>query len=138
MTEIGRINVIAKNHRVIMAERKCYHMRITMQSSIPPSDYTNQQWQNDLAELKEKIEPSPRKRMVTIRESAKKTESGSYYGKTQYQYYCAFINDILEQIRSGQEAFCYYVYQVIDVLRFEKEVDVNYIEKYRYFFLHKQ
>lgn len=42
-----------------------------------------------------------------------------YHGKTQYQSYCDFINDILKNIRSGGLDYCYYIYQIADLLRYE-------------------
>ena len=43
---------------------------------------------------------------------------GEYYGTTNYQEYCSFINDILSNIRSGQIDYVYYIYQITDLLKF--------------------
>lgn len=43
---------------------------------------------------------------------------GEFYGQTNWQSYCAFINDILNNIRHGQEDYCYYIYQIMDLVKF--------------------
>lgn len=43
---------------------------------------------------------------------------GSYYGNTGWQSYCAYINDVLGCIRSGRTDYCYYISQIIDLLKF--------------------
>ena len=37
---------------------------------------------------------------------------------TTWQEYCRFINDILTNIESGQVDYCYFVYQILDLLKF--------------------
>lgn len=44
-----------------------------------------------------------------------------YYGDTLWQQYCKFINDILKSIRSGDEDYCFYIYQIAELLRYEHE-----------------
>lgn len=44
----------------------------------------------------------------------------SYDGDTQYKTYCKFINGILSSIRSGGKDYCYFIYQIAELLRFEK------------------
>ena len=69
-----------------------------------------------------------------------------YYGKSQYQYYCDFINDILSQIRKGKIDYCFYIYQIADLLKYEHDylnatwlekescfrVSINNVEQYSY------
>ena len=43
---------------------------------------------------------------------------GTYYGRTNWQEYCRFINDVLKNIRSGQIDYCYYIYQIEELLKF--------------------
>ena len=45
----------------------------------------------------------------------------AYYGKTQYQYYCDFINGILKNIRRGEVDYCFYVYQIEELLKYEHD-----------------
>lgn len=47
--------------------------------------------------------------------------AGSYYGPTNWQAYCSYINDVLRNIRAGQVDYCYYMYQIMDLLKFHYE-----------------
>lgn len=47
--------------------------------------------------------------------------AGSYCGPTGWQAYCSYINDVLRNIRAGQVDYCYYMYQIMDLLRFHYE-----------------
>lgn len=54
----------------------------------------------------------------------------SYHGDTQYQYYCRYINDILWSIRHGKVDYCYYIYQIAELLRFEHDrLQAVYLEQ---------
>lgn len=58
----------------------------------------------------------------------------TYHGKTQYQYYCDFINDILSNIRKGGIDYCFYIYQVAELLKYEYDkLQVRYLEKEKCF-----
>lgn len=43
---------------------------------------------------------------------------GTYYGQSNWQEYCSYINDILKNIRAGQIDYCYFIYQIMDLLKF--------------------
>lgn len=43
---------------------------------------------------------------------------GEFHGQTNWQSYCSYINDVLNNIRSGQTDYCYYIYQITDLLKF--------------------
>lgn len=45
--------------------------------------------------------------------------SYTYHGETMYQRYCDFINGILSTIRAGESDYCFYTYQIAELLRFE-------------------
>ena len=53
---------------------------------------------------------------------------GEYYGCTSWQSYCAYINDILSNIRAGQVDYCYYIYQILDLVKFHYN---NLMTRYR-------
>ena len=56
---------------------------------------------------------------------------GMYYGDTNWQQYCAFINDILKNIRSGSVDYCYFLYQIMDLLKFHpNELCTRYVDGY--------
>ena len=46
---------------------------------------------------------------------------GNYQGQTNWQEYCAYINDILRNIRAGQIDYCYFIYQITDLLKFHHD-----------------
>ena len=49
-------------------------------------------------------------------------ESGNTYtGDTQWQRYCKYINSVLVAIRKGEVDYCYFVYQIQDLLKFEHD-----------------
>lgn len=86
---------------------------------------TNEDWQLYFNVLRNKIIPSSNKRMQLF--SSYSLSYGihgygaKYHGNTNYESYCKFINGVLKAIRSGELDFCYYVYQVQDLLRYEHE-----------------
>lgn len=43
---------------------------------------------------------------------------GTYHGCTNWQEYCSYINNVLQNIRSSQIDYCYYIYQIMDLARF--------------------
>ena len=97
----------------------------------PPKDYTNQQWQSDFEILKQFVIPSQESEMRIIRDTSL---YGSYHGKTQYQNYCSFINNILKNIRGGEVDYCFYIYQITDLLKYEQErLEVQWLQSERCF-----
>lgn len=84
-----------------------------------PTNYTNYQWQQDFQELKNEIKPSRFKYMSVG--AINTLPHQRYKGKTQYQCYCDFINGILKSIRAGQKDYCFYVYHVEDLLKYEHD-----------------
>lgn len=64
---------------------------------------------------------------------------GEYYGTTNWQEYCSFINDILKNIRSGQVDYCYYIFQIIDLLKFHlDDLRTKYCDGYWEVWLERQ
>lgn len=86
----------------------------------PPSDYTNEQWQRDLAELRIRIIPSMVKNMPDE--------------PTGDQIYCEFINSILFNLRRGNIDYCFYIYHIADLLKYEHDrLQALWLEKERCF-----
>lgn len=99
----------------------------------PTSDYTNEQWKHDFELLKSRIKQSQFRQMTVIPESSYSPDR-TYHGKTQYQCYCDFINDILSNIRKGEIDYCFYIYQIAELLKYERDdLQVRYLEKERCF-----
>lgn len=73
--------------------------------------------------LKKQIKPSNQPIMI-------ETE----YNLIPDRNYADFINDILFEIRRGRTEYCYYVYQVMDLLRFEYDtLNVEWLANKRCF-----
>ena len=90
----------------------------------PSSTLTNEKWQKEFNVRKMFITPYSKdvKKMGSkySKESGMWNEEtqGIYYGATNYQEYCGFINDVLMNIRAGQVDYCYFIFQIIDLLKF--------------------
>lgn len=93
---------------------------VTQNTKSPPKDYTDIQWQSDFEELKLKVKQSSYTLMPSVREVSE-TIYQEYHGKTQYQRYCDFINSVLKSIRKGEIDYCFYIYQIAELLKYEHD-----------------
>lgn len=90
----------------------------------PTSSMTDEKWQKEFNLRKMFITPHPsdvkKLKGKYSKESGMWNEEtqGRYDGCTSWQSYCAYINDILNNIRSGQVDYCYYIFQIVDLLKF--------------------
>lgn len=90
----------------------------------PSSNLTDDKWQEEFNIRKLFI--TPHNKNITrltgqnSKESGKWNEEtqGVYYGQTNWQEYCSYLNDVLRNIRSGQIDYCYYIYQIMDLAKF--------------------
>lgn len=90
----------------------------------PTSSMTDEKWQKEFNLRKIFITPHPKE--VTKLKGKYSKESGMWNEETQGRYdgctnwksYCSYINDILNNIRSGQVDYCYYIYQILDLAKF--------------------
>lgn len=99
----------------------------------PPINYTDSQWQSDFIELKSQIKQCNLPLMPSMRE-ASGTIYQRYHGKTQYQQYCDFINSVLKNIRDGHIDYCFYIYQIAELLKYEHDnLKVTWLEAERCF-----
>ena len=128
-----KIRINSKKH-IDKWLQKCYNVfRSKRKGALmrPPNEYTNQEWQSDFEILKQTVTPAPENRMTVVPDTS---SYGSYHGKTQYQNYCSFINNILKNIRRGEIDYCYYIYQIADLLKYEKErLEVQWLQLERCF-----
>lgn len=88
-----------------------------------PNNITNEDWQIYFSELRNKVKPSQEHRMklshsILVNDYNNISHS-TYCENTEWQYYCKFINSILNTIRSGECDYCFHIYQILDLLRFE-------------------
>lgn len=104
-----------------------------MQNTKIPMDYTDNQWQLDFIDLKSKVEQCEATLMPSVREVSE-TAYQKYHGKTQYQRYCDFINSVLKNIRKGHIDYCFYIYQIAELLKYEHDnLKVTWLEAERCF-----
>lgn len=101
-------------------------------SGRPSARMSDRQWQNKFQAMRAATVPAHRKRYgcTYSRESGTHNEErhGAYKGTTNYQNYCAFINDALATMRHGGRTLCFYTYQMADLLRFEpKALRTRYV-----------
>lgn len=102
----------------------------------PSPTLTDSQWQQEFQIRKLQIKPySPNYTRMGgrySRESHKRNdEDCTYDGPTNYQQYCHTINDMLSVIRSGKIDFCFFTYQIMDLLRFHyDDLRTKYIDGY--------
>lgn len=102
----------------------------------PSHSLTDKKWQEEFEFLKLYITPckNPTKRMggKYSRGNYSVKEDEKYEGITNWQAYCSYINDILKVITSGKHDFCYYGYQIVDLLKFHPDkLQTKYLEQYR-------
>lgn len=93
----------------------------------PSSTLTNEKWQKEFNVRKLFITPYSKEVKKLKGQYSKESgmwneeTQGTYYGCTSWQSYCSYINDILNNIRSGQVDYCYYIYQILDLIKFHYE-----------------
>lgn len=95
-----------------------------MGSGRPESGLTDKEWQEELSIRKLYI--TPHEKHITKLGGRHSRGSylwnpeidGDYHGTTNWQQYCTFINSVLSTIRSGQYDYCYFKYQILDLLKF--------------------
>lgn len=100
-------------------------MRLISNTDNKPSPtLTDEKWQKEFQIRKMFITPYPKniKRMSGryYKEIGKwnSETQGKYDGCTNWQSYCAYINDVLSNIQSGQVDYCYFIYQIMDLVKF--------------------
>lgn len=97
------------NHIDIRTGRPCLH-------------WDNAKWQLFFSRLKLHIQPAPNAECNLPFPGIRLKSGEDYYGNTNYQYYCRYINDVLTTIRHGKDDYCYFIYQIADLCRYEPEL----------------
>ena len=94
---------------------------------------SDKEWQQKFEIMKLHIKPVNDRKMTR---HARKTyilgkrwtlSDNEYCGETLDQRYCNFINDVLKQIRMGRIDYCYYYYQIMDLLKFEPRLKTQLV-----------
>ena len=92
----------------------------------PSSTLTDREWQNQFAIAR--LYTTPHSAEITkmggkFSQGQRKVgeENGTYDGMTNWQSYCAFINDVLREIRAGRHDYVYFGYHIIELLKFHHD-----------------
>lgn len=101
----------------------------------PTEFMTDELWQKIFEQLKEQNVPfiNGEKMKMKFRQSKVMVDE---YGKfmpdetTAWQRYCMFINNTLKDIRNGETAYCYFIYQIKNLLRFHPNLKSKFVEYY--------
>ena len=105
----------------------------------PSSTLTDEKWQKELNIRRLFVVPVSKditrlgQNMQYSKETGYWNEEtmGTYHGATNWQEYCSFINDMLKNIRAGQVDYCYYIYQIMDLLKFHyNDLKTKYCDGY--------
>lgn len=105
------------NTHEIYADKNCGRPRL---------DWTNEKWHHYFSALRRTIPTIPDKEIRRLPITSIHLSAGEEYkGETAYQSYCNFINDVLTTIRRGEVDYCYFIYQIADLLLFEPELQTK-------------
>lgn len=137
---------LAKKKKKKDEEKKYMHMTfaelkemklISNTNGRPSSTLTDEKWQKEFNIRKLFVKPYGKSITKLVGKYSKESgmwneeTQGEYYGATNWQEYCFFINDVLRNIRSGQVDYCYYIYQIMDLAEFHfKDLRTRYCDGY--------
>ena len=105
----------------------------------PSSTLTDEKWQKEFNIRKLFVKPVNKsvKRFGQKNSFSEETgywneeTMGTYHGATNWQEYCSFINDVLSNIRAGQIDYIYFIYQIMDLLKFHyNDLRTKYCDGY--------
>lgn len=121
-------------------------MKLVSNTNGRPTSYlTDDKWQKELNIRKLFIHPHPvnikKMKGTYFKESGmwNNETQGTYHGATTWQTYCSFINDTLSEIQRGQVAYCYYIYQIEELLKFHFDtLETKYCDGYWEVWLRKE
>lgn len=88
----------------------------------PEPDLTDQEWQKQFEIMRWVIPQSTNKKMSLYEAPIFINGQIAYQtdkAESQMKRYKRFINDVLDSIRSGEYDYCYYIYQITELLKFE-------------------
>lgn len=86
----------------------------------PPQGYTNKEWQDDFEKLKLEAQSED---SLTLPNSSCGLDNS----------YDDFLYSVLYTIRHGRIDYCYYIYQIVDLLKYEKNLQSRWLEKEQQF-----
>lgn len=86
---------------------------------------TDAEWQKLFAQMKADIKPAC-ERYMTKPGTTPIKDGDEYRGETTAVRYKQFINGILRTIRQGELDYCYYIYQIRDLLIYEPRLKAEW------------
>lgn len=102
----------------------------------PTYTLTDEKWQKEFSIRKLFITPHAKEThklggKYSIEGVTDEDYKKEYCGITNWQQYCSYINDVLNNIRSGQIDYCYFIYQIMDLAKFHcKSLCTRYCDGY--------
>ena len=101
---------------------------ISNSKGVPNPSMTDAEWQEYFNIMKLSIKQSKDKRMkaspspiVVNHYTSEAASQFTYCGETQWAKYRKYINSVLSAIRKGKYDYCYFVYQIADLLKYEHD-----------------
>lgn len=118
-------NEMKKYQRYTLEELREMNL-VSNTNGRPSSTLTDEKWQKEFNIRKLFVKPVDKsiKRFGQKNSFSEETgywneeTMGTYHGATNWQDYCSFINDVLSNIRAGQVDYIYFIYQIMDLLKF--------------------
>lgn len=115
-----------KRYKTMTLEELREMKLISNTNGRPSSTLTDEKWQKEFNIRKLFVKPVDKsiKRFGQKNSFSEETgywneeTMGTYHGATNWQNYCSFINDVLSNIRAGQIDYIYFIYQIMDLLKF--------------------
>lgn len=98
---------------------------ISLTAKKPDKDMTDKEWQEYFGIMKTLTHQVKEKRMSCrtspILINSYSDNQFTYQGDTQWTKYKEFINSILFAIRHGECDYCFYIYHIAELLRYEHD-----------------
>ena len=99
--------------------------KVSLTAKKPDKDMTDKEWQEYFNAMKLLTQQVKEKRMSCrtspILINGYSDNQFTYQGDTQWMKYKEFINSILSAIRRGEQDYCFYIYQIAELLRYEHD-----------------
>lgn len=95
----------------------------------------NAEFQKIFTELRNSVSFCGKRRMSPIQEVPDRDSYTDDINISVNYRYCQFINGILQTIRSGDIDYCFYLYQIKDILRHEPNIICEFIPNGQYFII---
>lgn len=78
----------------------------------PKAELTDESWQVEFELRRKFIKDHPQDKT--------RLKTNDFEGLTLNSFYVEFINDSLKELKAGETIYCYYIYQIEELLKFHK------------------